>query len=184
MKSILTLFTILSIVCAVPVNAQTHVDTIEGEYVFFSVAILTEHSHPIYAEGVCKVFNIDDLQKDNLSGFLNDLYRDSYYVPDLMDVYPVLLQKYFPDKANPEAMKFVYKFYGKQKRLATKSNLILDSGENIAIQLFKIEGTFIEIDKSDSIIEPNTIRIDINDVPAIERCYIPINITKYSRYRE
>jgi len=179
----LIIFLKVLLFCNIYANDEYKIET--GKYTYISITIVQNQTHLLFADAVCKEFNLEEYNKDDLNSFLNCLFQDCFFVPDIYFAYPLFLKKYNIIQSDLETSEFISRFYREKKKVEKKYTIILFSGDQVKISLFNIEGSFWVIDKNNNhIIKNNSISINIDDILSVQECFIPATITKFLKYKK
>ena len=152
------------------------------EFYYFEIDIRTNDSYPVIMYGLTKTLNLKNFSKDNKTVFLNDLYENSYFVPDLYFFYDKFVlrclgkekgENYIKD--NPSQGSYIINNILSK---STTKSFYLKSGEIVYLMIIKIKGKFWENDIDSSYFNSNEMKLKI-----IKTCLIPFEINCFKRIK-
>jgi len=168
--------TLLFLSCTLFVKSQ-NIECIKEtkDILYIDFKIVSNYS--IVMSGITTNFNIDSISKKNIDTFLKDFYNKCYYVPDIQNGYPEVLDK-CPNF--PKSKDGGYECLGMVKQLMKKSfkhKLKLETGETVHLEITRVIAEISPVAKNSMI--NLSYELDINTLDEIKKVYVILSIQKY-----
>lgn len=156
---------------------------IKDTMMYFAIDIRSNTNHSIVISGVIKKFDYSKLSIENVDGFIASFYNQGYFVPNFL-IY---------DEAIKECAKLngdsaLIKYMGQGQRLMNmiaghgqKTKIILESGENVFIEITKISGLFLHCSKEKIQLPTVSNELPLYEIEEISNIYVPIEILSYNK---
>lgn len=153
---------------------------------YLSFDIRSKALNSISMSGVTKKFSLNELSKDSVSSFVSSFYRNVFYVPDIFSNYKKGVLECIGDSLGNEYLKKHHlhssEIINRLQKNSFSKKIILNSGEAVFIRVTKVVGKFWVVNKENPAITSNSNELDIQEIEEINKCYLPFEIIKYSKY--
>jgi hypothetical protein len=146
---------------------------------YYKIRILKENNHPFFINLIGIDVNFDDLPKESLQNFINNIYTKNKFTPIIMNT--EYYYKYCEIKLNSKKVELMLKSKINNmfinNKVFLKKQIFLESGEQIDITGVSIKGMFLVIDNNKLNFQNISLYPEeIYDCKEINEYYIPIKI--------
>lgn len=184
-KLLKALFISITVCCST--NGQSlDCNILNEDFFFIKFDIRSNSNYPIIMCGITKNVKINNLKTENIDIFINDFYKNIYYVPEIgLSGYNSIISECMGKekasiyiKQNPLIGSIMTE---KLSFKCIKQKIKLKSGETVYFEITKIKGTFFVMNKKNKAIGSTSMELNIKEIDNIEECFIPFKIIKYSK---
>lgn len=133
-------------------NKEVSCQKINADFQYFQVSILADNLEPRFINVVGQDIKFDSFSKESLTKLIDDLYKQNYFVPSLINDRSFYLNKcQLKTIDESQDLKFTSKFNGEFEKVSEKKSkyYTLKTGEKILIKGMRIRGTFLSFKKED-----------------------------------
>lgn len=144
MKKIIILFTLIY---SLQFFGQINCAKIQDKFIYIEFEIHKQDDYPIFMSGVSKNFNINEISTKSAEMFVENFYRDFFYVPNIERVSYKIVNSCKELDSPLDFGKQIFKTLKKIKRNSSSSSIKLDDGNIVKINICEMKGTFLIFDK-------------------------------------
>jgi len=145
-----------------------------------NVILLQENQYPIFTDAAAQGLKLDRLKFDSTSGFLESLYAQAFYVPQMPFSTQNYILKCLGDSLGSKYLKENELKINSISAAVKKNSYILKyelTGHvDVVMKICWISGTFWEGDKSSDLLLSNSNEVPLKDIRNISKCFIPFDV--------